>query len=213
MRSSVAILGGLFLTLLAIALVPVAPHTQSLVGPLTIAATQGRDLDHATSVIRRLQYDGNPRLVAITSDPLAPGKTHQRFVQLHQNVRVLGGGVSVQSDFARTTSLFGHIYPNIAIATEPRLTLQNIVAMADRPGITLMSTPELAVVFDPSTDVYRFVHHVRTFGTNGLVLSEIDALTGMVITQRNALTTQAQSSPCEDCAVGEGSVSKVTRRS
>ena len=39
---------------------------------------------------------------------------------------------------------------------------------------------------------------------NGLRVSEIDAITGVVIAERNALTTQGPPSPCLDCAVGEG---------
>ncbi len=203
MRSSTGVLGGFVATVLAIALAPVAPHTQGLIGPLTLAATEARTLDQTKDVIRRMQLNGNLRLVEVTSDPLAPTRTHQRFVQLHRNVRVLGGGVSVQSEQGSATSVFGHVYPNIEVDTEPDLSVQDIVAMADQAGSTLLTPPELAVVLDAS-DVYRLVYHVRTFGTNGLRVSEIDAITGEVVAERNALTTQGPPSPCLDCAVGEG---------
>ena len=81
--------------------------------------------------------------------------------------------------------------------------MQDIVAMADQAASTLLSPPELVVVLD-SSDVYRLVYHVRTFGMNGLRVSEIDAITGAVIVERNALTTQGLPSPCLDCAIGEG---------
>ena len=154
MRSSTGVLGGLLATVLAIALTPEAPHTQSLIGPLTFAATENRELDQTSDVIRRMQRDGDLRLVEVTSDPLAPTRTHQRFVQLHRNVRVWGGGVSVQTERGFPTSVFGHVYPDIALDTDSELSVQDIAAMADQAQSTLLSPPELAVVLDPS-DVYR----------------------------------------------------------
>jgi len=204
MRVPAAIVGGLLTAVLALALTPAVPHTQDQIGPLTFMATEGRGLDQAAGAIRRLQRDGNLRLVDVASDPLVPGSTHQRFVQLHRNLRVLGGGISVQTDRGHTTSAFGHIYPNISVATEPEFSLHDVVAMADQVGNPLMSTPELAIVLDRSADVYRLVYRVRTFGMSGLLLSEIDAMTGAVIAERNALTTQGLQSLCEGCAVGEG---------
>ena len=203
MRSATGVLGGLLATVLAIALTLVAPKTQSLTGPLTLAATEDRELDQTSDVIRRMQRNGNLRLVEVTSDPLAPTRTHQRFVQLHRNVRVSGGGVSVQTERGFPTSVFGHVYPDITVDTEPELSVQDIVAMVDQAASTLLSPPELVVVLD-SSDVYRLVYHVRTFGMNGLRVSEIDAITGAVIVERNALTTQGPPSLCLDCAVGEG---------
>jgi bacillolysin len=204
MRASTAFLGGLLATVLAVALAPVAPRTQRLVRPLTFAAHERLALDQTTRVIRGLQQEGNLRLVDVTSDPLAPGRTHQRLVQLHQGVRVLGGGVSVQTDRGQPASVFGHLYPDIAVATEPELSLADIVAMANRADSRLLSTPELAVILDPSTDAYRLIYHVRTFGMNGLRVSEIDATTGAVISERNALTTLGLPAACQDCVVGEG---------
>ena len=203
MRSSTGVLGGLLATTLAIGLTPAVPHSQNLIGPLTLAATEDRELDQTNDVLGRMQGDGNLRLVEVVADPLAPGRAHQRFWQVYQNVRVLGGGVSVQTERGLPTSVFGHLYPNIAVDTEPEVTTQDIVAMADRSGRTLLSQPELAVVLD-SSNVYRLVYQVRTFGLNGLRVSQIDAVTGAVIAERNALTTQRPPSPCGDCAVGEG---------
>ena len=194
---------GLLATVLAVALTSVAPHTQSLTGPLMLAATGDRDLAQTSLVVRRMQLNGNLRLVEVTSDPLAPSRTHQRFMQLHQNVRVLGGGLSVQTERGYPKSVFGHVYPNITVDTQPELSVQDVVAMADRAGSRLLAPPELAVMLDAS-DVYRLVYHVRTFGMNGLRVSEIDANTGAVISERNALTTQRPRWPCPDCAVGEG---------
>ena len=204
MRSSTVVLGGLLATVLAIALTPAAtPRTQSLIGPLALVATDERELGRTIDAIGRMQRNGSLRLVEVAADPLAPTRTHQRFVQLHRSVRVLGGGVSVQSERGFPVSVFGHVYPDIAVDTQPELSVQDIVAMADQSGSALLSPPELAVFLDAS-DVYRLVYHVRTFGMNGLRVSEIDAVTGAVIAERNALTTQGAPSPCLDCAVGEG---------
>ena len=203
MRSATGVLGGLLATVIALTLTSVAPHTQSLTGPLTLAATEDSELEQTSDVIRHMRRSGNLRLVEVTSDPLVPTRTHQRFVQLHRNMRVLGGGVSLQTERGFATSVFGHVYPNITVDTEPEVSVQEIVAMADQAASTLLAPPELAVVLD-SSNVYRLVYHVRTFGLNGLRVSEIDAITGAVIAERNALTTQGPPSPCVDCTVGEG---------
>jgi len=190
-------------TVFAIGLTPSVAHSQNQNGPLTLLATEDQELARTSDVLGQLQRDGNLRLVDIVADPLAPARSHQRFVQLYQNVRVLGGGVSVQTERGLPMSVFGHVYSNIAIDAKPELTTQDIVDMADQAGRTLLSPPELAVTLD-SSDVYRLVYQVLTFGTNGLRVSEIDATTGGTIAERNALTTQRPPSPCVDCAVGEG---------
>lgn len=206
MRLSISALGGVLAIGFAFAIVLNSPpaRTQSPVGPLTFAATEAGDLDDTITIVRRLERDGALELVDLTSDPLAPRRTHRRFVQLHQDVRVLGGGVTVQTDLGRTTSIFGQIHPNITIATDPVLTGPEVVALADQPDRTLMSTPELVVALDASMDVYRLLYHVQTFGLNGLTLSAIDAVTGEVVSERSVLATQGLSPACQDCVVGEG---------
>lgn len=206
MRSSISALGGVLAVGFAFAIVinSTAARTQGPVGPLTFAATDARDLDYTVNVVRGLEREGALQLVDLTSDPLAPRRTHRRFVQLHRNVRVLGGGVTVQTDLGLTASIFGQIYPNITIATDPELTEPEVIALAEQPDRTLMSAPQLVVAHDAFRDVYRLVYHVRTFGMNGLILSEIDAMTGEVVSEKNVLATQGLPSSCQDCAVGEG---------
>ena len=203
MRSSTGVLGGLLATALAIGLTPAVSLSQYQNGPLTLLATENQELARTSDMLGQLQRDGTLRLVDIVSDPLAPARSHQRFVQLYQGVRVLGGGVSLQTERGLPMSVFGHVYPNIAVDARAELTTQDIVDIADQTGRTLLSPPELAIVLD-SSDAYRLVYQVRTFGTNGLRVSEIDATTGATIAERNALTTQGLPSPCVDCAVGEG---------
>ena len=142
MRSATGVLGGLLATVIALAFTSVAPHTQSLTGPLTLAATEDSGLDQASDVIRHMRRNDSLRLVEVTSDPLVPTRSHQRFVQLHRNVRVLGGGVSVQTERGFATSVFGHVYPNITVDTDPELSVQDIVAMTDQAASTLLAPPE-----------------------------------------------------------------------
>ena len=179
---------------------------QGTVGPLAIAATTTADLNQASHMIGEMLRSGTLRVAETVGDPLAAGRIHQRLTQFHQGVRVLGGGVSLQSEGGVSQSLFGRVYPDISIEVEPSLSLADAVAIvapnADR--LTVLSPPELIVRHGQSGDTHRLVYEVHTFGRNGLVVTEVDALTGDVLSARNALRTQGLGSFCPDCAVGEG---------
>ena len=181
-------------------------QNQANVAPLTIAATATADLNQASRVVGEMLRSGTLRVVETVDDPLMPGHVHQRLAQFHRGVRVLGGGVSFQSRNGMGHSLFGQVYPDISIEVEPSLSVADAGAIvtptADRG--TVLSPPELIVRADQGGDAHRLVYQVHTFGMNGLVVTEVDALTGEVLSARSALRTQELASFCPDCSVGEG---------
>ena len=189
---------------LAIVAAQATAQQQGAVNPLTIAATRSGDLDRADRVVGEMLQDGTLRIVETADDQLAPGRIHQRLAQFHRGVRVAGGGVCLQSDGGISRSLFGQLYPDISIAVEPALSDRDVVALTGSDDVVVLSPPELVIVRDEDHDTYRLVYQIRTFGTQGLVVSEVDALTGTVVSARSALTTQGVQALCPDCAVGEG---------
>jgi thermolysin len=203
MRSNRSLRRTLFTTSLALLAAQAVAQQQGTLGPLVITATQSGDLGSAGRVVGGMLQDGTLRIVETTDDQLAPGRTHQRLAQFHRGVRVSGGSVSVQSDSGISRSLFGQVYPDISMAVEPTLSARDVVAIAGSDDVTVLSPPDLVIVREDD-DAYRLVYRIHTFGMRGLVVSEIDALTGAVVSTRSALTTQGVQASCPDCAVGEG---------
>ena len=198
-------LSGVIATALAVALHPATPISQESISPLTVSATQAADLRQAVAFIDQLGRDGSVRVTEVVQDPLLPQRTHQRLTQFHHDVRVIGGDLTVQTENGVATSVFGQIFPNITLDAVPPLSADEALVRSNPDGLrSLTAPPALAVVLDRTTSSYRLVYELHTFGPDGWLVTQVDATTGAVVTERYALRTQTTGLPCGDCAVGEG---------
>jgi thermolysin len=127
-----------------------------------------------------LRRDGALRLSASRPDTLIEGRTHERFDQYFNGVRVFGAQTVRQlTAEGQAVSVFGTVHAEIALDTTPTLDADRAIARAVEltGGIVLARAPELLVLpQEGGTYVLAWLLHVRT---NATVLSLfIDAKSG-----------------------------------
>jgi thermolysin len=131
----------------------------------------------------------------IREDTMLPGRTHERYAQLHRGVPVFGAALLRQSDGAGALTVFGQYHEGIHVAIEPRLAARDVErrleALGGRP-VGRRSGPELVVLPLDSGD-YRLAWRVRAFYEERFDIRQTfyDALTGEVLFDYTDLQTQA----------------------
>ena len=126
-------------------------------------------------------------------------RTHERFDQYHNGVRVFGGDVTRQLDNGLTSSIFGSVYEGIRLDdVTPTLSAADARAtIADLSGAELPESYEPELVILPRDEGgFALAYQGRAFGPEGLFLYFLDARTGSVLLTLSDLKTQA--------AVGRG---------
>jgi len=151
---------------------------------------------------------GDVRRTALVADAIVTGRVHERFEQRHRGVRVFGGGLTRQlNQFGQAESMFGALYPDIAIDVTPTL---GTIAARTRLGLTDATAPhgrsdaELMVLPMPD-GTYRLTWTARVMtGRTGWTREQglihrkfIDANTGATLLDYNDTWTQS-------AAVGTG---------
>ena len=205
--------GRVLATAFVLLLYSATPTSQGRISPLSMTATSAADIGRANTVMTRLRGRGDLRVTESVPDPMLPGRTHQRLVQYHHNLRVIGGDLRVQTEGDITRSVFGQVHPELLVDVVPRLSADEALAGVDPRGVrSLVAPATLAVRPDPNAGVYQLVYELHTFGPDGLLMTRVDALTGEVVDERTTLRTQAAQLPCVDCAVGEGRGVKGDRK-
>lgn len=185
-----------FFTLAMTAAVP-ALAQETRVTPRGIGALREWD--------RRMTADirsGDLRRRSVREDTLVAGRTHERFDQYYQGVRVYGADLARQrTTLGQTLSVFGTIYDRIAVDTHPALPQAEAKRRIEALGGAELGEsrqPELLVLpLDPPATGFALVWHQRVMSpADGLMAYFIDADTGAVIKARNEMKTQS--------AVGRG---------
>src|SRR5262249_29834644 len=130
-------------------------------------------------------------------DTLLPGRTHERYAQIHRGVPVLGGDLVRQVDGIDTVSVFGTLYEGIDVDPRPAFDADHAVAIAaaasGRP-LGPRRPPELVVL--PREDgSFALAYRLAVFTEGDRVAYTIDAHSGAV-EARHELPSQS--------AVGHG---------
>ena len=167
------------------------------------------ELRQADTMVTQLHRNGTLRLIMPTGDdPLAQGRTHERFGQYHEGVPIFGAEVTRQTAGGVTVSIFGTVHLAVTLNTAAVLSSEEaariIERLVDRPAGTAIS-PTLVVLPDRNGgDGYRLVYEARVFSGTRLMAYFIDAISGEVAWAFNDLKTQQPTLPCDQCAIGEG---------
>ena len=186
---------------------------QSTSGPLSIAATQALAVRQANDLVNRMVQDDRLRVRHVVTDPLVPGRSHERLAQFQHGVRVFGGDVTRQTERGLARSIFGTFHSDIQVDTVPALSASDASAIADRRhGRTSPEVPELMILYDANTLAYRLLYRVQAFSQLGIIVTLIDANTGAIVREYNDLKTQNFQLPCANCAVGTGRGVKGDRK-
>ena len=153
-----------------------------------VSAVTAGELRSWDTRVDRMIRDGVLELRLDREDTLLSGRRHMRFTQTVHGVPVYGGDIARQSDAAGVTlSLFGTLYDDINIATEPRLSADRVHALVqERTGVELGPDrlPEL-MILPHATGGYALVYTARVATPDDITLYFIDANTGVVIDQRS----------------------------
>ena len=172
-----------------------AVHGQGAAGR-RLAAIDAAGLRVWDSQVDRLVRAGDLQLVREREDTLIEGRRHARFAQLVNGVPVYGADVVRQTDAqGLTLSIFGTLYEGIDIATEPRLSADDVRALvADRTGVELgpERLPRL-MILPRAGGVYTLVYTARVATAEDITLYFIDARSGEVVYQRSDAHRQTAS--------------------
>jgi bacillolysin len=144
---------------------------------------------------------GDLRRRSVREDMLIPGRSHERFDQYFRGVRVYGADIARQRDAAGlTVSIFGTVYEQIAVDTQPALSQADAKRRIEElGGATLGESrqPELLILpLEAGGFALTWYERVLSPAAGTLMAYFIDADTGALVLARSDLKTQA--------AVGHG---------
>jgi thermolysin len=134
----------------------------------------------------------------VRQDTLLEGRSHQRYDQYVDGIRVVGGDVSRQTANGATESIFGRLYDVSGLRTRPTLSEDEARARFETlSGRELPRNRPVELVILPKDDggfALTYVTHIRT--ADGWMLTYLDAQTGEVVQQYDDVRRQS--------AVGSG---------
>jgi bacillolysin len=166
-------------------------------GLVSMSGLTTAEVREAASRVDGMRRSGELRRRMTREDLLVPGRTHERFDQYYQGVRVFGADVAQQLRGGQVISVFGKVYDDIDIDTSPQVEDARAKAIVEaRAGVELGSdlSPELVIL--PKDGSYLLTWRVRALTRNDLRQYFVDARTGEIAFDYSDLQTQS--------AVGRG---------
>ena len=159
---------------------------QTILAPRSLAELR----DHDARVVQMMR-GGELRVRELRADAMIGGRTVERADQYHQGVRVFGGGVTRQFASGQTVSVFGTVYPEIALDTTIAVAeLDARRTIATRVGRTLRAPGEL-IVLPLTAGGYALTWKIRAFTGSDIREYFVDAKTGAVVFEYSDLQTQS----------------------
>jgi bacillolysin len=134
----------------------------------------------------------------IDADTLVEGRSHTRLQQFHRGIPVLGAELTRQTDaIGATVSIFGATYSDIDIDVTPALSADDAAAVVTaHSGVTLGPSRLPVLCVFPVDGGFRLAYRATAFSLEGGTAYIIDANTGAIVEQSDAVERQA--------AVGSG---------
>ena len=120
-------------------------------------------------------------------------RTHERYDQCFEGVRVVGGDVARQVSHGVTESIFGGLYSVAGINTRPRLSAQDArKAFETLSGRPLPPDRHIELVILPKdAGGYALTYRTHVWRDGRWMQTFLDAHTGEVVLEYNNLKTQA----------------------
>ncbi len=150
------------------------------------------------ATVDSLRRNGVLTLVRSRADTVLRGRTHERFQQYINGLRIVGGEVTRQTAGGVTTSMFGSLFDVTGLPDQPQIPEERARAILrslstrDVPA----SRPVELVVFPIGDGTYALAYSTHVWTADGWMQIYLDAQDGRVLQQYNDLHTQA--------AVGRG---------
>lgn len=169
------------------------------------ALQQLRSIDDQVTLLAQA---GSLQAERLDLDDRVPGVRHERLAQRHRGVRVFGGDVVRQRTASGSTlSVFGVVYPDIAIETTPVIRPDDATVLMSRAGT---GRPFV----DAETELFVLPHDGRyTLTWSTRVMSDrdghvyrifVDAVTGNEVFRYDDTQTQTPLTPAPPQNVGSG---------
>jgi thermolysin len=180
---------------------------------VTVTASSLSELRQWDTAVTEMQRSGELRLRSVTDDTLLAGRSHERFDQYYQGVRVFGADVARQMDGALSVSVFGQLYPSISIDTTPQLSTEaatDDLRQLGGPDLVIAQGPELVILPNDmggsatgsyatggsAADGYALAYRFLVKTPTDRIVYFLDARSGAMIRQYSNLQRQA--------AIGKG---------
>jgi bacillolysin len=163
---------------------------------LRVSASTAREVEGWDARIADMLREGALRVRQVREDTLLPGRTHERFAQLHRGIPVFGGEIVRQSGPAgETLSVFGTLYEGIEVDSTPALSRGQVETLVGKRGLVPFGsegTPELTVL-PLDSGGYSLTYRLRAVPRGSLKVQMLflDARTGEVTLQYSDLKTQS----------------------
>src|SRR5689334_11277856 len=107
---------------------PASPATRSVT--VTAGADDLRALSEWDRQVTRLSDAGALRIASTREDGLMAGRSHERYDQYYQGVRVFGAQMVRQVNDGQAVSVFGTYHPSISLDTAATLSEDDALARA-----------------------------------------------------------------------------------
>ena len=117
-----------------------APDTQ--VFAITSMPADIPGMVRVDSLIAEKSRMGELALVSALPDRQLPGRLHEHFSQVHRGVPVYGAGLTRQRANGATVSIFGTVFGDIDIGTDPSLSAEAALARLEEIADAAPATPE-----------------------------------------------------------------------
>jgi Zn-dependent metalloprotease len=141
--------------------------------------------------IDQMAQDRQLSLVSVTPDPFLPGRRHERYIQIHDGVPIVGAGVTRQLSDTHTYSAFGTLYRDVRGDVTPAF---DATGAAERLGASVngavaMSPDQLALVVLPGSDraSWTLAYEARVVTADDILMCHLDAHTGAMLSCRTDL--------------------------
>ena len=177
--------------LLGLFLQTVVADAQSLRSSRTYWASDPAEVPALAQSVDRMLASGELAFARSQRDGRFPGRTHERFDQFHQGVRVLGGQIVWQKDVGLVLSVTGNLYEDVDVNVTPTLTAVEAAARAlvqGEAGARVVGRTELVVL--PLRERFALTYFLHLRGQATLEAVFVDAHSGNVALRYNALRTQ-----------------------
>jgi thermolysin len=192
-RLAIPILAGVFLA--------TSISAQRQLDLRTIQPASSSELTSWDAQVTQLARDGDLRVTSIEPDTLIDGRAHERLVQYHRGVPVVGADVARQLDeTGQAVSMFGMVYRDIDIDVAPGLSADQAKVLVEQlTGQELGPSriPELVVL--PQQDRFMLAYRTRVATEDDIRLYYLDANTGDVVLSYSDMQSQQATA-----AVGRG---------
>ena len=176
-----------------------APQRNTTVTSISATTQDRAGLRTLDATIDRLVRQGELVVRKVRVDTMMEGRSHERYDQYFEGVRVFGGDVARQISNGVTESIFGTLHTVSGIQVRPRLSADEardaFESLAGRP---LPENREIELVILPRDEGgYALTYRTHLWRDGRWMQTFIDANAGGVVLEYNDIKTQA-------AAVGTG---------